>query len=196
MNARILWLVAVLAMAGCQDKSAETNFTKVEQEAQGTIQEAPDDTADPHDFNALLKQLDDGSVPEVQTAKPIITADGKTQIDWSQIDTVSVQKADPASFDYPFAKDSKPVINYAQNFDISAEQAQLSMMLSMASPEALGKIVDQLGDQYVAHSFRDGAEPALIIQVKPDVINEKHDYVIVDKFAEGLVLPIEIISAN
>ena len=92
--------------------------------------------------------------------------------------------------------DSEPVMNYANAFNISAKQAQHSMALSMASPEVLGKIVDQLGNRYIAHQFRDGSNPALIIQVTPNIVNERHSYIISDKFAEGLELPIEIVSAQ
>ena len=196
-------LVASLGIAGCADNSAKENFAKIEREAQGktaeqdpAAQAASTEQADPHQFDELLKQIDTDDYPEIETAKPIITADGKTQIDWSQIDVKSVKKIDPAAFAYPFAKDSVPVSNYAKSFGISPEQAQLSMTLSMASPEVLGKLLDQLGGKYIAHSFRDGANPALVVQVAPGVITETHDYVIADKFGEGLVLPVELVSGK
>ncbi|MFC0821017.1 hypothetical protein [Moraxella marmotae] len=205
-NVPMIVLLSV-AMAGCQDKSAEQNLKLISDEAQATqaaqsetvsdddnTQNTQTDAANPHDFDALLQQLGDTQTPET-TAKPIITDDGKTQVDWSQIDTKTAQ-ADADNFDYPFAIDSQPVINYAKTFGVNAKQAQHAMMLSMASPEALGKVVDQLGGKYLSHHFRDGKNPALIIQTTPDVVSQTHDYVIADKFGEGLVLPVEIIPSD
>ncbi len=197
-------ICAALTLVACADNSEQnlqqaavsTETTSTTDAAQSTNTAQSDN---PHDVDALLNELKaaDGTAQDADTptAKPITTADGKTQIDWSYIDTKAV-RVDVGSFDYPFAKDSQPVVNYAKAYNLSPEQAQHAMMLSMASPEALGKILDQLTGKYIAHSFRDGDKPALVIQVTPDVVNETHEYVIADKFGEGLVLPIEIVSAK
>lgn len=194
-------ICGTLMLTACADSSEQnlqqaavsTETTNTADAAQSTNTEQSNN---PHDVDTLLNELkaDDNS-PEMPAAKPITTADGKTQIDWSHIDT-KTQRVDAGSFNYPFAKDSQPVANYAKAYNLSPEQAQHAMTLSMASPEALGKILDQLTGKYIAHSFRDGDKPALVIQVTPDVVNETHEYVIADKFAEGLVLPIEIVSAK
>lgn len=196
-------ICATLTLTACADHS-EQNLQQAAVTSAESTQPADTNQAtpsteqsnNPHDVDALLNELkaDDNS-PEMPAIKPIITADGKTQIDWSHIDT-KTERVDAGSFAYPFAKDSQPVANYAKAYNLSPEQAQHAMTLSMASPEALGKILDQLTGKYIAHSFRDGDKPALIIQVTPDVVNETHEYVIADKFAEGLVLPIEIVSAK
>ena len=125
-------------------------------------------------------------------AHPITLANGRVQIDWSLIDT-SVAPIDPAEYAYPFETNSSAVLNYAKAYDITAAQAQHSMMLSMASPEPLNKILDQLTKgRYLGHELRDGKDMTLIIHTDASVVAEHHDYVIADKFGEGLVLPIEI----
>lgn len=200
-------ICASLMLVACADNSEKNLQQAAAVSTDHTAVSTHDETqsanteqgSDPHDVDALLKELKaaDGTTQDADTptATPITTADGKTQIDWSYIDT-KTERVDAGSFAYPFAKDSQPVMNYAKAYNLSPEQAQYAMTLSMASPEALGKILDQLTGKYIAHSFRDGDKPALIIQVTPDVVNETHEYVIADKFAEGLVLPIEIVSAK
>ena len=191
----IIPLLAV-ALIGCHDRSTEDNLKLIHDDAKAAkTTDGHENLDNPHDFQALLDELGTDHEPLASSIQPIITEDGKTKIDWSHIDTKTA-KVDKTAFDYPFLIDSEPVVNYANAYNISAEQAQYSMLLSMASPEALGKIVDQLGNQYIAHRFRDGSDPALIIQVTPDVVNEQHSYIISDKFAEGLELPIEIVSTQ
>lgn len=188
-----------LVVAGCQDDATQKNPSYSNNTAQQDAvisNVGATEPNDSHNFDALLQQLDDRVAnTDTQPAQMIATSDGKLQIDWSVIDTASKQ-ADMANFDYPFAAEGEPVQKYAQAFGVTANQAQHAMMISMASPEALGKIVDQLGSKYIAHSFRDGKRPALVIQTTKDVKSEQHSYVIADKFGEGLVLPIEIISGD
>lgn len=160
------------------------------------------DTADnieshnPHSIEALTDTLKADGVdidsPEIQ---PIITADGKIQINWRLIDT-NTQKADINSYQYPIDIGSQAVKNYAKAYNISDKQAQHSIVVSMASPEALGKILDQLEDGYKGHELTDGADMKLIIHTKDNVVADKHEYVFADKFGEGLVLPIEIRPAK
>ena len=144
-------------------------------------------------MQALVKELDDGTLPDhTPAAKPISLPDGRVQVDWDKLDT-KVTPIDPASFHYPFAPDSQPVMNYARQFNINPSQAQHAMVLSMASPEALSKILDQLTGYYKSHELTDGAEMTLVIHTNNKVVGETHDYVFADKFAEGLVLPIKIV---
>ena len=150
-----------------------------------------DSDAHAEQMQALLSELGSDDAPDAPMAQPIITADGKVQIDWAQVDT-GVTPVNPKGYPYPFALDSQPVQNYAKSYHITPEQAQHSMMLSMASPEALGKVVDQLTGKYLGHELTDGADMSLVIHTTPDVVGERHDYVIADKFGEGLVLPVVI----
>lgn len=150
----------------------------------------------PHSIEALTDTLKADGVdidsPEIQ---PIITADGKIQINWRLIDT-NTQKADINSYQYPIDIGSQAVQNYAKAYNISDQQAQHSIVVSMATPEALGKILDQLEDGYKGHELTDGADMKLIIHTKDNVVADKHEYVFADKFGEGLVLPIEIRPAK
>lgn len=125
------------------------------------------------------------------TAKLIQGEDGKLHIDWSQIDSKTA-KTDPKTFAYPFAKDSTPVQNYAKEYNITPEQAQHSMLIAMASPEVLGKLLDQLDNNYLGHHLTDGGQMSLVITVKPSVAHSRFDYVFADTFAKGLVLPVVI----
>lgn len=178
---------AVCALLGCND--TEKNLAKGSGRTIENSEQSAPNADNPHDLAALAQELGSDDTPNAQ---PIITADGLLQIDWSLIDT-KAKPVNPTDFNYPFAADSVPVQNYAKAFDLSASQAQHSMMLSMASGEALSKILDQLGGEYREHEFRDGADPALIIRVSDKVISETHDYVLADKFAEGLVLPVHLV---
>lgn len=67
------------------------------------------------------------------------------------------------------------------------------MVIAMASPEVLSKILDQLRDgKYITHQLTDGADMMLIITTTPDVMADKFDYVFEDEFGRGLVLPVMI----
>lgn len=117
------------------------------------------------------------------------------KIDWSQLDTkVSPVNAD--EFGYAFGVDSQPVLNYAKAYNITAKQAQHAMTLSMASPEALNKVLDQLQGHYLGHSLTDGAKMSLVIYTTDDVQADSYEYVFADNFAKGLVLPIQILPAS
>lgn len=141
---------------------------------------------DLHDKELVTSSSDD--IPE---AKPVITTDSKIQIDWSFIDTKATQ-ATLADYQYPIAIDSTAVKNYASTYGISPAKAQHSIVVSMAAPEALGKLLDQLEDTYISHELTDGANIKLIVHTKANVIADQREYVFADKFGEGLVLPIEI----
>lgn len=112
-------------------------------------------------------------------------------IDWSLV--ASGEKAvDPANYKYPFALDSQNVRDYAEYFDVDNATAQHNLTISMASNEALSKLLDQLSDSYTSHEIIDSKDMKLVIHTTPDVAASSYDYVLSDDFAKGLVLPIVI----
>lgn len=142
----------------------------------------------------MVKVLsEDGQAPtdDVPTAKPITTQDGKIQLDWSHIHT-KTPKADTQSYSYPIALDAQAVKNYAKQYQISDQQAQHSIVVGMAAPEALGKVLDQLDGEYRGHELKDGADMTLVIYVSDKVVGETQEYVFADKFGEGLSIPVVI----
>lgn len=145
-----------------------------------------------HDLKALATQLhqDDGNDQEPEI-KPIITKDGKVKIDWSLVDTKQ-PILDTKTYEYPIALETEAVKNYAKAYNITNKQAQHSIVVGMAAPEALGKILDQLQGKYLGHYLTDGANMSLVINTTNDVIPQKHDYVFADNFGKGLVLPVVI----
>ncbi|MGP9688833.1 hypothetical protein ACT3TH_06700 [Psychrobacter sp. AOP22-C1-C5] len=127
--------------------------------------------------------------PVATTAKSPVPA--KTTVDWSLVASGETP-ANLASYQYPFALDSRNVRDYAEYFDVDNATAQHNLTISMASNEALSKALDQLSDSYVSHELIDGEDMKLIIHTTPDVAASRYDYVLSDDFAKGLVLPIEI----
>ena len=124
------------------------------------------------------------------TAAPHEAAKVNT-IDWSLV--ASGEKVvDPANYKYPFALDSQNVRDYAEYFDVDNATAQHNLTISMASNEALSKLLDQLSDSYTSHEIIDSKDMKLVIHTTPDVAASSYDYVLSDDFAKGLVLPIEI----
>ncbi|MDN5619648.1 MAG: hypothetical protein L0G63_04050 [Psychrobacter sp.] len=113
------------------------------------------------------------------------------QIDWSLVAS-GTKPADPTNYKYPFAIDSQNVRDYADYFDVDAATAQHNLTISMASNEALSKVLDQLSETYVSHELTDGNEMTLVIHTTPNVAASTYDYVLSDDFAKGLVLPILI----
>ncbi|MBE0441591.1 MAG: hypothetical protein ACTH7W_04215 [Psychrobacter sp.] len=112
-------------------------------------------------------------------------------VDWSLVASDEAA-AEMTSYKYPFAIDSKNVRDYADFFKVDTATAQHNLTVSMASNEALSKILDQLSETYVSHELTDGEDMTLIIHTTPDVAASSYDYVLSDDFAKGLVLPIEI----
>ncbi|CAN6959655.1 MULTISPECIES: hypothetical protein [Psychrobacter] len=112
-------------------------------------------------------------------------------IDWSLVDS-GEKPADPANYKYPFALDSQNVRDYAEYFDVDNATAQHNLTISMASNEALSKLLDQLSDSYTSHEIIDSKDMKLVIHTTPDVAASSYDYVLSDDFAKGLVLPIVI----
>lgn len=184
-------LLTTLALTACDKSATEQNLASITPPPTAPSENTNTDS-DPHDLQALAAELGkDSNIPETATAKPIITSDGKTQIDWSHIDTKE-PKAELASYAYPIALNSQAVKNYAKEYGINDKQAQHSIVVGMAAPEALGKVLDQLQGKYIAHTLTDGADMSLVITTTPDVVGERHDYVFVDNFGKGLMLPIVI----
>ena len=133
---------------------------------------------------------DSNDTAKSSTTQTAVAADVHT-IDWSLV--ASGEKAvDPANYEYPFALDSQNVRDYAEYFDVDNATAQHNLTVSMASNEALSKVLDQLSETYTSHELTDDKEMELIIHTTPDVAASRYDYVLSDNFAKGLVLPIVI----
>lgn len=147
------------------------------------------------DRNNTQNSNDAVSIDASQTSPEPSTSSATTQtaraIDWSKIKT-DQPAIDPAAYDYPFAIDSQNVKNYADYHNIDNNAAQHSMTVSMASNEALSKVLDELGNSYVSHELIDGGNIKLIVHTTDDIKAASFDYVLADDFAQGLVLPIEI----
>ena len=112
-------------------------------------------------------------------------------IDWSLV--ASGEKAvDRTNYKYPFALDSQNVLDYAEYFKLDNATAQHNLTISMASNEALSKVLDQLSESYTSHEIIDSKDMKLVIHTTPDVAASSYDYVLSDDFAKGLVLPIVI----
>ncbi|WP_299185634.1 hypothetical protein [uncultured Psychrobacter sp.] len=113
------------------------------------------------------------------------------EIDWSLVAS-GQEPADLADYNYPFAHDSQNVRDYAEYFDVDNATAQHNLTVSMASNEALSKVLDQVNDSYISHELTDDKDMTLIIHTTPDITASSYNYVLAGDFAEGLVLPIEI----
>ena len=138
-------------------------------------------------------------VADPATEQAAVSSDGTAQtsapaaytIDWSSV-TSGEKPADRSTYEYPFAIDSQNVLDYAEYFDMDAATAQHNLTVSMASNEALSKVLDQLSERYTSHKIIDSEEIKLVIHTTPDVAASRYDYVLTDDFAKGLVLPIVI----
>lgn len=143
-----------------------------------------------------LTGCDNGAATTDQASEAAtMTADSSQtnayKMDWSLVESGETP-ADVTSYQYPFALDSQNVEDYATYFNVDNTIAQHNLTISMASNEALSKVLDQLSDYYVSHELTDGDDMKLIIHTTPDVAASSYDYVLSDQFAKGLVLPIEI----
>ena len=112
-------------------------------------------------------------------------------IDWSLVAS-GEKAADRTNYKYPFALNSQNVRDYAEYFKLDNATAQHNLTISMASNEALSKVLDQLSESYTSHEIIDSKDMKLVIHTTPDVAASRYDYVLSDDFAKGLVLPIEI----
>ena len=144
-----------------------------------------DNSADNSNGTDSINSSDKNSV----TAAP--DAAKANTIDWSLV--ASGEKAvDRTNYKYPFALDSQNVRDYAEYFKLDNATAQHNLTISMASNEALSKVLDQLSESYTSHEIIDSKDMKLVIHTTPDVAASSYDYVLSDDFAKGLVLPIVI----
>ena len=162
LSMMIMAIASMLALTGCDNSADNSNGT---------------DSVDSSDKTSVT-----AATPEAAKVNTI---------DWSLV--ASGEKAvDPANYKYPFALDSQNVRDYAEYFDVDNATAQHNLTISMASNEALSKLLDQLSDSYTSHEIIDSKDMKLVIHTTPDVAASSYDYVLSDDFAKGLVLPIEI----
>ena len=144
-----------------------------------------DNSADNSNGTDSIDSSDKNSVTAASEAAKANT------IDWSLV--ASGEKAvDRANYKYPFALDSQNVRDYAEYFKLDNATAQHNLTISMASNEALSKVLDQLSESYTSHEIIDSKDMKLVIHTTPDVAASSYDYVLSDDFAKGLVLPIVI----
>ena len=162
LSMMIMASVGMLALTGCDNSADNSNST---------------DSVDSSDKTSVTAATSEAA--KVNT------------IDWSLV--ASGEKAvAPANYKYPFALDSQNVRDYAEYFDVDNATAQHNLTISMASNEALSKLLDQLSDSYTSHEIIDSKDMKLVIHTTPDVAASRYDYVLSDDFAKGLVLPIVI----
>lgn len=186
MKTIITLLICTALLTACDKSATEHNIA-----TQSIAQDTTQNTQNPHDLKALADELQDGE-PDTPEIQPLTTDDGKIKLDLSHILTKE-PKADLTNYVYPIALDSQAVKNYAKAHNITDKQAQHSLVVGMASPEALGKVLDQLRDgKYISHHLTDGADMTLVITTTPDVVADEFEYVFVDNFGRGLALPVEI----
>ena len=146
-----------------------------------------DNSADNSNGTDSIDSSDKNSV----TAAP--DAAKANTIDWSLVAS-GEKAADRTNYKYPFALNSQNVRDYAEYFKLDNATAQHNLTISMASNEALSKVLDQLSESYTSHEIIDSKDMKLVIHTTPDVAASSYDYVLSDDFAKGLVLPIEIKS--
>ena len=162
LSMMIMTSAGILALTGCDNSSDNSNGT---------------DSVDSSDKTSVTAATSEAA--KVNT------------IDWSLV--ASGEKAvDPANYKYPFALDSQNVRDYAKYFKLDNATAQHNLTISMASNEALSKLLDQLSESYTSHEIIDSKDMKLVIHTTPDVAASSYDYVLSDDFAKGLVLPIVI----
>lgn len=192
MKLSLFIILITLMCSACDKEASKHNFKDL---TTHTSSNTADDllAQDPHDLSTLLDELGaEGMGDDTPEINPIYTTDGKIQIDWTHLHT-GVERADLSDYTYPIALDSLAVKNYATAYHISDIEAQHSIVVGMASPEALGKILDQLQNaEYLSHQLTDGADMSLVIYTTDKVVADKFDYVFEGEFARGLVLPIII----
>lgn len=128
-------IIALALLTACDKGTTEHNITSVAPQTTERTPSTPSDQANPHDLQALAAALAENDDSEREPIiEPIITADGKTQINWSLVDGKQ-PKVDPATYTYPLAIDSSAVQNYAKSYNITPKQAQHSVVIGMAAPK-------------------------------------------------------------
>ena len=144
-----------------------------------------DNSADNSNGTDSIDSSDKNSVTAASEAAKANT------IDWSLVAS-GEKAADRTNYKYPFALNSQNVRDYAEYFKLDNATAQHNLTISMASNEALSKVLDQLSESYTSHEIIDSKDMKLVIHTTPDVAASSYDYVLSDDFAKGLVLPIVI----
>lgn len=173
MKHSFLFIVLIVCLTACQsDKGAESRADTPLSNASAPVESPP--------------QADPNTLPT--------NSHDRLELDLSLLKT-GVAQADLANYSYPFAVDSVPVQNYANAYQITTQEAQHAMTLAMASPEVLNKVLDMIVGEYVGHSLTDGKDMSLVVYTTDKIVPAEFDYVIADKFGEGLVLPVKIVQA-
>ena len=173
----ILTLTAITALIGCSNSDIDN------QNGNGN----KNNNQNNNDVVSL-----DESQPSIEPSTSSADVQTARTIDWSTIRT-DQPAIDPAAYDYPFAIDSQNVKNYAEFHNIDNNAAQHSLTVSMASNEALSKVLDEVGSSYVSHELIDGKDIKLIVHTTADIKAASFDYVLAEDFAQGLILPIKIV---
>lgn len=175
-----------MVVAGC-NQAPKTKADASTDNTESKTELKTDTNTDNNEQTAQQSQNDSDTQPMMSTQdKPL-------EINWRALDS-GEQAVDPKSFKYPFALDSDAVQAQAKFSGISPEQAQHSLTVGMASNEPLEKLLDQLADSYVSHSYSE-KDAKLIVYTTPNVTPSEYDYVIKHEFARGLILPIEIMPS-
>ena len=173
--------LSALLLIACTP-SNETNSTETSSNETSSADNASTDTA----------AAASGAEQTDNTADTQNADNAQSAIDWAAMDT-GVTKVASSDYDYSFAPDSQPVRAYMDYFGVDTATAQYNLTVSMASNEALSKLLDQLGTDYVSHEIIDGNDLKLLVHTTDAVPAATYDYVIAGDFGKGLVLPIEIV---
>lgn len=169
-------------IAACNSNSQQDSHQDGEQPTAATGQAADTSiSADKKSPDAL----------NTKDSEPADTAATPTQIDWSTLDT-DTNQADLSSYSYPFAIDSQPVTAYADYFDLSPATAQHNLTVSMASNEALSKVLDLLSTTYLTHRLTDDEHMTMLVYTTPDIAATSYEYTFAKDFAKGLPLLIVV----
>ena len=174
MNKRVITSLGIalstMALLTSCDNSANTASSPTSETAVSPVEQTTSDTIHSTDSNA---------------------PNNRKAIDWQRLAT-GVTAANRAEYEYPFAIDSQNVQDYADYFKVDNATAQYNLTVSMASNEALSKLLDQLSNTYTSHELIDGQDIKLIVHTTSAVQADRYDYVFGEDFAKGLVLPIVI----
>lgn len=175
MNKRVITSLGIalstMALLTSCDNSPNTASSPTSETAVSPVEQTTSDTIHSTDSNA---------------------PNNRKAIDWQRLAT-GVTAANRAEYEYPFAIDSQNVQDYADYFKVDNATAQYNLTVSMASNEALSKLLDQLSDTYTSHELIDGQDIKLIVHTTSAVQADRYDYVFGEDFAKGLVLPIVIV---
>lgn len=174
---KVLCALCVLSLVACQPAPTKSSPSEVSMQNTATTHSVPSDES------------------HLTVSEPVpaqLSVDNISKLDLSQLAT-GTPKADPQTYAYPFDINSEAVKNYAKAYGLSPEQAVHAMTILMASPEALNKILDQIGSEYRTHTLTDGKDAALVVYTSERIAPISFEYVIADNFGKGLVLPVQVL---